>query len=51
VERGGEDGGLLLVPVTINGKGPFPFVLDTGATRTLLTRRFAASSSSIRDPK
>jgi predicted aspartyl protease len=29
--------GRLLVPVTINGQGPFRFVLDTGANRTVLT--------------
>jgi hypothetical protein len=28
---------LALVPVYINGHGPFPFALDTGATRSLIT--------------
>jgi predicted aspartyl protease len=34
--------GRLLVPVTINGQGPFRFVLDTGANRTVLTPQLAA---------
>jgi predicted aspartyl protease len=34
---------LLLVPVMINGKGPFQFFLDTGAPTTVLSDRFAAS--------
>jgi len=33
--------GRLLVPVTINGQGPFRFVLDTGANRTVLTPQLA----------
>ena len=33
--------GRLLVPVTINGKGPFRFVLDTGANRSVLTPQLA----------
>jgi predicted aspartyl protease len=32
---------LLLIPVTVNGQGPFLFVLDTGATRTMLDRGLA----------
>src|SRR6059058_5379963 len=27
---------IALVPVTINGKGPFTFALDTGASRSLM---------------
>jgi predicted aspartyl protease len=34
--------GRLLVPVTINGQGPFRFVLDTGANRSVLTPQLAA---------
>ena len=34
--------GRLLIPVTINGQGPFRFVLDTGANRTVLTPELAA---------
>ncbi|MEJ0037290.1 MAG: aspartyl protease family protein [Gammaproteobacteria bacterium] len=30
------------MPVTINGQGPFRFVLDTGANRTVLTPKLAA---------
>lgn len=32
----GPGGAALVVPVRINGSGPFPFVLDTGATVTCL---------------
>ncbi len=32
---------LLLVPVFINGKGPFDFILDTGAARTVLSSPLA----------
>src|SRR3954453_17953934 len=32
---------LALVPVTINGKGPFTFALDTGASRSLIDSRAA----------
>ncbi|MGC8763341.1 MAG: aspartyl protease family protein [Acidobacteriota bacterium] len=34
--------GVPLVPVRLAGKGPFPFLLDTGAPLTLLSRRYAA---------
>ncbi len=37
--------GRLLVPVTINGQGPFRFVLDTGANRSVLTPQLAAHLS------
>jgi predicted aspartyl protease len=33
-ELAGPGGAALLVPVRVNGAGPFPFVLDTGATLT-----------------
>jgi predicted aspartyl protease len=33
--------GRILVPVTVNGQGPFQFVLDTGANRTVLTPALA----------
>ena len=39
--RAADDGGLLLIPVTVNGQGPFLFVLDTGTTRTMLDRGLA----------
>ena len=29
--------GLLIVPVSINGSGPYPFLLDTGSNRTLVS--------------
>jgi predicted aspartyl protease len=38
--RGGET--LALVPVFINGKGPFAFALDTGASRSVVDTRLAA---------
>jgi predicted aspartyl protease len=35
-ELAGPGGAAVVVPVTINGAGPFPFILDTGATLTCL---------------
>lgn len=38
----GQDGStLVLVPVTIHGKGPFTFALDTGASTSLIDRSLA----------
>ena len=34
--------GRIIVPVTVNGRGPFQFLLDTGANRTVLTPRLVA---------
>lgn len=31
----------MTVPVTVDGKGPYPFVVDTGADRTVLSRELA----------
>lgn len=31
----------MTVPVMIDGRGPFPFVVDTGAERTVISRRLA----------
>jgi predicted aspartyl protease len=33
----------LTIPVTINGQGPFPFIIDTGADRTVISRELAAT--------
>jgi len=35
-------GGYLLVPVVLNGNGPFEFLLDTGTTTTLVDPKLAA---------
>lgn len=37
----GPGGAALVVPVMINGQGPFDFVLDTGATLTCIDQRLA----------
>ena len=34
--------GRIIVPVMVNGRGPFQFLLDTGANRTVLTPRLVA---------
>jgi len=34
--------GRITVPVAVNGRGPFPFIVDTGANRTALSRELAA---------
>ena len=36
-----NDSHLIGAPVQINGKGPYPFVLDTGAGSTVVTPKFA----------
>jgi predicted aspartyl protease len=36
------DQGAVIVPVTLNGKGPFKMLLDTGATHTAITADVAA---------
>ncbi|MDP1568738.1 MAG: retropepsin-like aspartic protease [Vicinamibacterales bacterium] len=36
VRLGRTAGGLLTAPVTLNGQGPFTFVVDTGASRTVV---------------
>ena len=38
-ELAGPGGAALVVPVTVNEQGPFPFVLDTGATLTCVDKR------------
>jgi len=35
--------GRVIVPVMVNGRGPFLFVVDTGATRTVLTPQLVAA--------
>lgn len=39
----GPGGAALLVPVHVNGDGPFEFILDTGATLTCVSQRLADS--------
>ena len=39
----GDDETRMTVPVTIAGAGPFPFVVDTGAQRTVIARELAAT--------
>ncbi|HKY30751.1 MAG TPA: retropepsin-like aspartic protease [Pyrinomonadaceae bacterium] len=40
-ELAGPNGAAIIVPVKINGKGPYDFVLDTGATFTCVDRKLA----------
>jgi predicted aspartyl protease len=40
-ELAGPGGAALLVPIKINGQGPFNFVLDTGATFTCIDQKLA----------
>lgn len=42
-ELAGLGGAAVLVPVYLNGQGPFQFVLDTGATLTCVDARLADS--------
>ena len=32
---------MIVVPVTINGSGPYDFLLDTGSTNTMLDQKLA----------
>lgn len=43
IRLGGPGGAALLVPVRINGQGPYEFVLDTGATLTCVDAALADS--------
>ena len=38
-------GSLILVPVMVNGSGPYDFVLDTGTSMTLIDPKLAAQLS------
>jgi predicted aspartyl protease len=40
-ELSGPGGAALVIPVSINGRGPYRFVLDTGATLTCVDSRLA----------
>lgn len=43
IRLAGPGGAALLVPVRVNGEGPFEFVLDTGATLTCVDETLADS--------
>ncbi len=48
----GQDANLrMTVPVMINGKGPFKFVIDTGADRTVISTELAAELALPEGPK
>ena len=36
-----DESGAVVVPVTINGRGPFPFLLDTGSSHSVVSRSLA----------
>src|SRR5215471_4677537 len=40
-ELAGPGGAAIVVPVTINGQGPYKFVVDTGATLTCVDQELA----------
>jgi predicted aspartyl protease len=42
--------GRIIAPVMINGRGPFRFMLDTGATRTVLAESALAKLDRVEDP-
>ena len=41
VDAGSDRQTRMTVPVTVDGKGPYPFVVDTGADRTVVSRELA----------
>lgn len=44
-EMAGAGGAALMVPVRINGQGPYAFILDTGATVTCVDEQLASALS------
>ncbi|MBZ6379301.1 hypothetical protein B5C34_08480 [Pacificimonas flava] len=42
IELGEDRADRMTVDVTVNGSGPYPFVIDTGAERTMVTHELAA---------
>jgi predicted aspartyl protease len=48
-ELAGTGGAALVVPVKVNGTGPYPFVLDTGATLTCVDQQLATELE-LREP-
>lgn len=36
-----DDNGRVIAPVIVNGEGPFPFIVDTGANRSVLSHQLA----------
>jgi predicted aspartyl protease len=39
----GENGSRMTVPVSISGAGPYPFIVDTGAERSVISRELAST--------
>jgi predicted aspartyl protease len=42
--------GRIMAPVFVNGQGPYPFVIDTGASRSVLAPRLAERLGLVPDP-
>jgi predicted aspartyl protease len=42
IKAGRDTSDRMTVPVMVNGQGPFPFVIDTGADRTVISNELAA---------
>lgn len=42
--------GRILVPIEVNGRGPFRFILDTGANRSAVSARTVAALGLVPDP-
>lgn len=42
IETGQDRGSRITLPIHIDGKGPFEFIVDTGAERTVISRELAA---------
>jgi len=40
--------GAITIDVTVDGRGPFPFIIDTGATLTLVFENFARTATLVR---
>lgn len=46
-----DDQGRIVVPVTLNGEGPFFFMLDTGATHTVMAHQTLERLGLMADPE
>lgn len=43
IRTGQDDSSRVTIPISIAGKGPYPFVIDTGSQRTVISRQLATA--------
>jgi predicted aspartyl protease len=47
---GADNAARMTIPVMVNGQGPFPFVIDTGADRTVISKELAVTLNLPKGP-